>query len=296
MIVANISPVMQRCDTIPTQVASMLEMCEGFRKTIERHDAKSKEIDEKFDALMSRLAQVETRSTSAASLSASSLPSQQSSGSKRLRDDPLETGSPVRGPADGTSFKPERLWISGFPRKLLVNQLKKVGEQVVERIPHHLSLQTSQRFKNMDKRFAIDFADGASASQALRILRDGESMTWTDPRTQQPCPLYVKPDRSVNDRLVVKTLTSLYRQIKDHLFEQRLLAPGTRLGTTGPRGVLYLGSDEDVAELFAVKVGAGADIRIEPIEEELAKLQVSKAASDAMITKAIAESAFNSTY
>ena len=90
----------------------------------------------------------------------------------------------------------------------------------------------------------------------------------------------------------MKALRSLWNQVRDHLKGKGLWKDDFRLGTTGPRGCLFLAASDDATELFFVRTDSSNNqVTIAPGYGELTKIAIDHAAADAMVGVAVAAAA-----
>jgi len=192
------------------------------------------------------------------------------------------------GRRDKDAYHAARLWIKGFPRKLLSPHLKAHGVALLEYLPAAVQAGTKINANNMDTKHSIDFTSPGEATDAFRLLRT-KDLVWVDRRSEptKHRPLRISPDRSINARLIVRTLAGLFVQCQSHMRENNISLDGKRLGTTGPRGDLFIANGEDVIELFHVSKTEGADPEIVPNLEGLGEIGVTKTLADAMVVKSI---------
>jgi len=168
--------------------------------------------------------------------------------------------------------------------------LKSHAATLLEAVPEAVRAGTRINAHNMDTKYSIDFASPGEAGDAARTLRNLD-IVWTDRKSGEPedFPIRITPDRSINGRLVVRTLTSLFEQCQQHMRENNIQHPGRKMGTTGPRGDLFYGDRDDVALLFHVSRNEVGDPEIVPDLDGLQVLQITKTTADAMVVKAIGE-------
>jgi hypothetical protein len=184
-----------------------------------------------------------------------------SASSKRTRfdDDPQPAPQPQRS----TSAPPPRrdgnnganlcqVWAVGFPRNLLASTLRQHATEILDSIDISVAEKVTVRAHNLNKCYSFIFPDAASASQFLETAECLLS-EWADPKSSTIYTIKFKADRPIETRYVMKVMGSLYGNVKDALVASGNWKPTHRLGTTGPRGTLFLSDGEDVIELYKVR-------------------------------------------
>ena len=252
-------------------------------------DAKLESTVEKLqaqiDALVDRLGKIEASATDIADMSI------EPTGSPRKRRAAPGSAAMRSSSAPTTDEKVHKLWIYGFPRKLLKPHLEVHYNATRSLLPQAAADHAKMSCGNMVNRYAIILPSAALCHDAVNTLR-AANISWKDPRDNKVHEIRAGPDRTFHERLTVKALSSLWTQVRDHLKEKGLWKDDFKLGTTGPRGCLFLANSDDAAELFFVRTDSSSNqITISPGYGELTKIAIDHAAADAMVGVAVAAAA-----
>jgi hypothetical protein len=254
--------------------------------------AMDKKIDDKFAALDARLRLVEARETPVdAPMTAPATPNgfaPPSQAAKRLRPDFRDAQRAASAPPTKHPADPCRVWISGFPRPLLGTSLRNHAQVLLAVVPLPLREKITVKAYNLDKQFSLLFPTAASASDFITAARALEGM-WTDPKDQKEHKIYIKPDRSIETRHVNKVLGHLWKLTYDKVSSDGNWKDGFKMGSSGPRGTLFISHDEDVHELFKVKYirsNGSNDFTIEPVNSNLAFYNIDPEIAQAFVEDA----------
>ena len=177
---------------------------------------------------------------------------------------------------------PCKVWINGFPRELLAEQLEAFGHQALFRFA---SSDVAAKCKimafHLSKAFTINFPTDSAAKDFLLATRDGCG-EWSDPKGGR-FPIASRQDRDISTRNIAKTIGDLWKSVHTHLSEAGTWKPGWQLRTTGARGTLFLSHDHDNTVLFRIKankMGAATTHQIEPDYDCLAHMGINRSTAD----------------
>jgi len=151
-----------------------------------------------------------------------------------------------------------RVWANGFGRELLAKQLRSFGEEILKKnVPTALAARVKIRAFNLSANLSIDFPDAASASDFLAKLRV-EEIRWQDPRDGTRKEIRFRPDRTIGERMTTGALSVMYTPVKDLIMHKGKWTADMRMGTTGPKGSLFVITEADITKLFMVKTWMAA--------------------------------------
>jgi hypothetical protein len=212
---------------------------------------------------------------------------------KRTRwdDEPPVGPRAPRAPSDpplkknGQSANSCLVWAVGFPRPLLASTLRAHGEQVLSCMMVDVAGSVTIKAHNLNKNYSLLFPSAKAAAEFLDTA-DCLISDWTDPRDEQEHPIRFKADRSLETRYAMKVMGSLYGSVKKAITDAGEWKDSYKLGTTGPRGTLFLSDGEDVLILFKVRPTTNRGeltCTIEPYLPALLELGIGSLAANAFL-------------
>ena len=198
------------------------------------------------------------------------------------------TPGPPAGASPPGDADPCKVWLNGFPRELLADQLSTFASELLYRkAPLNTAKQCRIRAYHLGKSCTITFPSASPAQDFLNTTRDGCGR-WDDPKGGS-WPISSRPDRSVPARNISKTIGDLWGSVFRSLKDSGVWKEGWKLLTTGARGTLFLAHDHDNTVLFRVKattLGAETTHQVQPDYSNLAELGIDRAAVDQMVADA----------
>ena len=207
-------------------------------------------VDKTFAEQAERIARLEiaiNRLTTSTPPSESSLPTAASASDFRNVRRKRET--PEEGQRNEQT-DPTKLWLLGFPRRLMRAQIEAVIENYKTYVPEN-SITEVKTF-GINKKACLTFASSALATMFFEKAKS-QPITWTDSRAGSVHPLRVSKDTAVHVRNTGKILGHLWQMVMPKLQANEEFKKGYRLMTDRPRGTLFVASNDDIWELFECK-------------------------------------------
>jgi len=250
-------------------------------------------VDVKIEALKKEL-RAEIRAVEAKTDATNATVSSMSSGSgsagkRQCMADRSAGRSQSAPPTAAPGVNPCRVWASGFPRKLLETQLKGHAEIAKTNMPEAMSRVVAIKAYNLSKSYSMEFPNSTAAADFVANMRT-KACTWVDPKTNDTYQIKFRADRTFETRRTIRILGKLWSDVEAKLKENGKWDGKLTIGSTGPRGVLFLSDGMDVWELFTVKGRNGEeDVSIEVHKEQNAAWSISEEDAGKMVDSALAD-------
>ncbi|CAK0890176.1 unnamed protein product [Prorocentrum cordatum] len=172
-----------------------------------------------------------------------------------------------------------KIWLRGFPRKLLAPQFKAHYESKVMPLLHDsIKHNVKPVYHNMSFSYMVVFPSKTHAQQ----FKDGIASRqlecdWVDPRDNVQHQIRAGAHKPLEIRKRGFVLSQLWRMIKEHLFAHHLWREGVcSLGTNAYKGSLYFSNGIEAWELFKVEE-QNSGYRITPMVEDLPQIHMNEA-------------------
>ncbi|CAK0883185.1 unnamed protein product, partial [Prorocentrum cordatum] len=172
-----------------------------------------------------------------------------------------------------------KIWLRGFPRKMLAPQFKAHYETKVLPLLHDsIKHNVKPVFHNMSFSYMVVFPSKTHAQQ----FKDGIASRqmecdWVDPRDNVQHQIRAGAHKPLEIRKRGFVLSQLWRMIKEHLLSHHLWREGVcSLGTNAYKGSLYFSNGIEAWELFKVEEQSSG-YRITPMVEDLSQIQMNEA-------------------
>ena len=289
--------IMNRVETLLTQQAdAQKHLTEKLHADLEHKLGKLEEKqNERIQSVAKRVELIEkqireststTTATSSSDLHGNKRGRANTDGDSVPAQPPAHHGPPQPAAKDGDKTDPLRIWVSGWPRPMVGEVMRQHTASILNKFPTFVKENVTIDARNTRKFCTIHFKKEEQVRTFLVGLRD-QATDWVDPRSDNPINIRFRRDRSADDRETARVLGKFYCEVRGMLENRNEWTPDIKLGTTGPRGTLFIKKGDELWELFQAKRDDTSDIKI-TAKEGLAQWGFSEEDAKTIQLKALA--------
>ena len=194
---------------------------------------------------------------------------------------PAASGAPPIG-----ASVPERMWVSGFGRKVMECIQKEHYNLVKASLPGDIGECMTFEAKNMGTAYSIKFSTAAMVTDAVASLRT-KNLDWKDTRTGDVQTIRFNPDRTLRGRVAGRVVHSLWQTAQEFLSKSGKWQNTWSMGQQAKR-LVYINVEGDAWEIFHVRVNDQNLATITYDQKGIDKVGIPAPDAQAMIDKAIA--------
>ncbi|CAK0818299.1 unnamed protein product [Prorocentrum cordatum] len=278
--------LMENSDRMSTTVASLADLVrrmDTLTETVDRHAKFFGQVQQDLRALQQKMDSANTMSTASLGSAPSWLGMPSDGGSAPERARRAASAPPLDRPHD-----PCKVWVGGFPRKMMGAQFEAHWNKVKQIVPQAVHEEATGRFYNLQYAYFVFFSSEVHAKDFFSKTRDNEEvMTWKDPRTGTSKLVRARPDQTLDVRKKQKTPGRLWEPVLQILkAHPRGPMYSHKLGTNGPKGILFVTSADDVWDSFTLQEASDETFTIIPCDGNLQEWGISSTKATEIITAA----------
>ena len=167
------------------------------------------------------------------------------------------------------------------------SQLTKCADEFLGYLDAATRADVRVQCRVMDKSVSLTFPSAVTAYEALVLLRP-KVVRWLDRASSESRILRIKPDRTVDQRCLLRLMGELWAEVESYFNSKSLMQEGWKVGTTGIDGCVFLiTGPDDAVELFTVARTSGGALQVQ-LGEGIATVGLTADAAQIMIDTAMA--------